>query len=73
MAKPKRKEGGNGEAHRAPQYAGSGMTAELDRDRVARRAYELYLARGGSDGMAMDDWLRAEREVLTGASSVSER
>jgi len=27
------------------------------------RAYELYLARGGSDGADFDDWLAAEREI----------
>ena len=32
-------------------------------NRVAMRAYELYLARGGSDGGDFDDWLRAEREL----------
>lgn len=32
-------------------------------DRVAMRAYELYLARGGSDGGDFDDWLTAEREL----------
>jgi hypothetical protein len=32
-------------------------------DRVALRAYELYLARGGSDGGDFDDWLTAEREL----------
>src|SRR5262245_49734235 len=35
-------------------------------DRVAQRAYELYLERGGADGGDFDDWLAAEREV-TGA------
>jgi hypothetical protein len=35
-----------------------------DRDRVARRAYELYLARGGSHGSDWDDWLAAERELM---------
>jgi len=34
-----------------------------DRDRVAMRAYELYLARGGADGGDFDDWLAAEREI----------
>ena len=29
---------------------------------VARRAYELYLARGCEDGHDVDDWLQAERE-----------
>jgi len=32
-------------------------------DRVAQRAYELYLARGARDGQDFDDWLAAEREL----------
>ena len=35
-------------------------------DRVAERAYELYLARGASDGQDFDDWLTAERELRHG-------
>jgi hypothetical protein len=31
--------------------------------RVALRAYELYLQRGGGDGRDIDDWLAAEREL----------
>jgi hypothetical protein len=38
------------------------------RDRIATRAYELYLARGCSDGGDFDDWITAERE-LTGVQS----
>lgn len=39
-------------------------TGQTDsRDRIAMRAYELYLARGGGDGMDFDDWLAAEREI----------
>jgi hypothetical protein len=34
-----------------------------DRDRIAMRAYELYLARGCADGGDFDDWLAAEREL----------
>jgi hypothetical protein len=30
---------------------------------VARRAYELFLARGGEHGRDMDDWLEAERQL----------
>lgn len=30
---------------------------------VARRAYELYAARGYEDGHDLEDWLTAEREV----------
>jgi hypothetical protein len=36
-------------------------------DRVAARAYELYLERGGGDGRAWDDWLAAERELAASA------
>jgi predicted component of type VI protein secretion system len=32
-------------------------------DRVAQRAYELYLSRGRTDGQDFDDWLTAEREL----------
>jgi hypothetical protein len=47
----------------APQAAGDTTAAAGDeRDRIAARAYELYLERGGSGGDAMDDWLAAERE-----------
>ncbi len=35
------------------------------RDRIAQRAYELYLARGGTHGGDFDDWIAAERELTT--------
>jgi hypothetical protein len=31
--------------------------------RIARRAHQIYTARGGQHGKAMDDWLQAEREI----------
>ncbi|HEY2433189.1 MAG TPA: DUF2934 domain-containing protein [Vicinamibacterales bacterium] len=37
------------------------------RGRIAMRAYELFLARGGADGRDFDDWLAAERELTGGA------
>ena len=30
---------------------------------VSRRAYELFLERGGTHGADIEDWLRAEREL----------
>ena len=30
---------------------------------IARRAYDLYLARGREPGHQLDDWLQAEREL----------
>jgi hypothetical protein len=32
-------------------------------ERIARRAHEIYEARGGQHGKAMEDWLQAEREI----------
>ena len=32
-------------------------------EQVERRAYELYLERGGIDGGDLTDWLSAEREL----------
>lgn len=32
-------------------------------EEIQRRAYELYLERGGGPGDALDDWVRAEREL----------
>ena len=34
-----------------------------NREAIAKRAYELYLARGGADGSEQEDWLEAEREL----------
>lgn len=53
------------DARLAPRNAGETAAANIDRQRVAQRAYELYLARGGSDGQAMEDWLIAEQELRT--------
>lgn len=33
-------------------------------DQISRRAYELYLARGGEAGHDLEDWLRAEKEIM---------
>lgn len=38
------------------------------RERVAQRAYELYLSRGGSHGSDWEDWLAAERELMGNTS-----
>jgi DUF2934 family protein len=32
-------------------------------EEIARRAYELYLQRGGEQGKDVEDWLRAEKEL----------
>ena len=35
------------------------------RDRIAERAYEIYLLRGEEQGREIEHWLEAEREVLS--------
>jgi Protein of unknown function (DUF2934) len=52
----------------APQSVGDTTAATPDRERIATRAYELYVARGGGEGSALDDWLEAEREFHSRSS-----
>ncbi|HMG36258.1 MAG TPA: DUF2934 domain-containing protein [Blastocatellia bacterium] len=33
---------------------------------IAKRAYYIYLERGGEDGNAFDDWIQAEHELRVG-------
>jgi hypothetical protein len=42
-------------------------------DRIAQRAYQLYEARGRSDGFDVDDWLAAEQEVHANSNSQTQR
>jgi hypothetical protein len=37
--------------------------SEMTSDEIARRAYEMYMSRGGAQGHDIDDWLQAEREL----------
>jgi len=57
MAKPRKRDNG------VPRNGGDTRAATVDRDECARRAYELYRARGGEHGRDLDDWLTAEREL----------
>ena len=34
------------------------------KERIRRRAHELYIQRGSQPGSELDDWLRAEEEIL---------
>ncbi|MCX7727259.1 MAG: DUF2934 domain-containing protein [Chitinispirillaceae bacterium] len=37
---------------------------EMLKEKIAKRAYELFLARGGQHGYHIQDWLQAEKEIL---------
>ena len=41
----------------------SGTPPAVSADRIAQRAYEIYLERGGEHGRDTDDWFRAETEL----------
>lgn len=44
------------------------LQPDRDEDVAARiriRAYEIWLQHDGGDGCEVDDWLEAEREILT--------
>jgi Protein of unknown function (DUF2934) len=45
---------------------------ESAEERVRRRAYELFLARGTTDGADLDDWFAAEREIVVRDTAVPE-
>ena len=42
-----------------------------DADRIARRAYERYEARGRGEGGDLDDWYEAEREMAGSPSEAA--
>jgi Protein of unknown function (DUF2934) len=43
----------------------------ITRDDIARRAYELFLARGGAEGHDVEDWLEAERQLEAEAGQIT--
>jgi hypothetical protein len=38
---------------------------------IAARAYEIFLARGATDGSDLDDWLQAEAELAAGSAGTT--
>ncbi len=40
------------------------LVIEVIKQKIAARAHELYEERGGARGAELDDWLRAEDEIL---------
>ena len=55
------------QTERVQQAPGDAIAArplgEPSDEDIRARAYEMYLARGGHDGLDLDDWVRAEREL----------
>jgi len=47
--------------------------AQVTHGEVARRAYDLFLARGCEHGHDLDDWLQAERELRSTLNATTRR
>lgn len=56
MVKPQRTSG-------RPQLKSVRSTSSDRQQQIAKRAYELYAARGYEQGHDLDDWLDAEQEI----------
>ena len=44
----------------------------VSHEEIEKRAYEIYLRRGGGDGRDLDDWFAAEQELAQERSQDSE-
>ena len=69
-AKRKTDDTGVTKADRASRVLTQGGLSVSERD-IARRAYDLYLARGRESGHEMEDWLQAERQLRVPVSSTA--
>jgi hypothetical protein len=61
MAKDGIRTKGSTRRGRAGQKAATEVV--MSHDDIARRAFEIYLARGSGDGDPLGDWVQAEREL----------
>ena len=49
-----------------PARSASNTAVVPKHEQIAKRAYEIFLARGGAHGRHVDDWTQAERELRLG-------
>jgi hypothetical protein len=52
---------GNGSSVKSKSLSNKKLSPE---QKIALRAYEFYLERNGAPGNPLEDWVRAERELL---------
>jgi hypothetical protein len=52
-------------SEKEPAQSQSGSPCADLHARIANRAHELYVDHGYREGYALDDWLEAEREILS--------
>jgi hypothetical protein len=56
------------ETSRPSRATDTSVHPSVSEEQIRRRAYELYVQRGGTHGRHMDDWFRAESELRGRAS-----
>jgi Protein of unknown function (DUF2934) len=66
-SKPKRI--GSAEPLTAATRAAEDVSVGASDEEIRLRAYEIYLERGETPGLELDDWLQAERELQDGKLS----
>jgi hypothetical protein len=47
------------------QATDTSVYPSISEEQIRRRAYELYTQRGGNHGLHVEDWFRAEAELLS--------
>jgi len=56
---------GSSKTQSPAQGAKQVSSQQLPKDEVQSRAYQIFLSRNRQPGHALDDWLQAERELLS--------
>lgn len=46
---------------------------DMLQEKIAKRAFDLFVARGGQHGYHIQDWLQAEQETVNAAISSAEK
>lgn len=66
-SKTKRSEGWEHARRTQPRAEDSSASHTVNHSEIRRRAYEIYLERGGLPGCELEDWLQAECELRNAA------
>jgi hypothetical protein len=64
------KTNGNSSAARGKSPASKKLSPQ---QKIEMRAYEIFLERGGAPGNPLEDWVRAEREVMAKSRKSSKK
>lgn len=66
MARPTKSAAREGKTKAAAELVAASAATAPTHDEIARRAYEIWQAKGGGHGHHDEDWYQAERELKLG-------